>query len=285
MAARAEAGRVVRRHRIARGTLRDARRVILVVVAMVGLYMFGAALAISLFHLSGAQMAAVPIGLLITILSVIGFINLPGRLLIGAEGMLIDWRGERRYVGFAELAELAVYTERSGGKTFIGVGLTLVAGETVKLPLGEDQFGADARAAAICADATQALHRYRKGGLRENASELERGDRTVEAWLTRLRSIAAGANAGPRAAVVTDERLWRIVEDPAAGAGVRAGAAAALASNSDPRAKERLRVAAADTAEPRLRVALESAAAGDDDALLAALAEVDAQPTPKRRQA
>jgi len=258
-------------------------RVVAKLVLLIVAYLVAAALILPHVRLpGGAEVAALPIGLIAIGLGVLFYVNLPGRLQVGADGVLIDWRGEQRYIGFCDVSEISVYTESSGGKTFIGVAFALDSGENVKVPRGENQFGADAQAAALSRDASEAFRAYQAREMHDNASALERGDRTPEAWLTRLRGLAAGANAGPREAVVTEDRLWRIVEDPSARAGVRAGAAAALAATSDGGARERLRIAASDTAEPRLRVALESAASGDDEALLSALADVEPEKDAKR---
>jgi hypothetical protein len=59
---------------------------------------------------------------------------------------------------------------------------------------------------------------------------------------------------------ILPEHLWRIVEDPVRDPPVRAGAAAALAPSLDEEGRARLRLAAATSVVPRLRIALEAAA-------------------------
>jgi hypothetical protein len=65
---------------------------------------------------------------------------------------------------------------------------------------------------------------------------------------------------------ISREQLWDLVEGPAADASTRTAAARALSAALDVSERARLRVAAAQCAEPRLRVALETVADGGEDA-------------------
>jgi hypothetical protein len=81
---------------------------------------------------------------------------------------------------------------------------------------------------------------------------------------------------GYRTGAVPPERLWRVVEDPCADRMARTGAALALAPGLDEGGRDRLRAAAASCAEPRLRIALSTAASeagarGREDDLAATL--------------
>ena len=79
---------------------------------------------------------------------------------------------------------------------------------------------------------------------------------------------------GFRVASVPLERLWRVVEDPRADRDARTGAAIALAPALHDDDRARLRAVADGCAEPRLRVALATAAkeaSAPDDALAEAL--------------
>jgi hypothetical protein len=104
---------------------------------------------------------------------------------------------------------------------------------------------------------------------------LTRRGRTAAEWHAALRGLVARAEGGMRAAPVLPEQLWACVNDPSAEPAMRAGAAAVLATEAAPETRERLRVAARLVAQPRLRVVLEAAADGRDDALTAALARVE----------
>jgi hypothetical protein len=218
-----------------------------------------------------AFLVLAPGGILALVVTMIVYLNLPGRLHIGADGLLIDSRDATRFVRFAEIRAVEKYRQMIMGKQIIGVALQLVAGDTVQIPMGEDQFGADRRVHALYMDIEAALEDYGKRAPGADLAALARGDRSTEAWLQRLRAVGTGANAGPREAPVTQERLWRVVEDPTLEPEARAAAAAALVPSLDDEGKTRLRVAAEATAAPKLRVAFESAASADEAAIATAL--------------
>ena len=94
-----------------------------------------------------------------------------------------------------------------------------------------------------------------------------RNDRSARAWLDGLRKLFEPVG-GLRSSAHTEESAWRVVSDSAAEEEARIGAAAALANNSDERSKERLRAVAANVASTRVRVAIEAAAKGDEEALV-----------------
>jgi len=102
------------------------------------------------------------------------------------------------------------------------------------------------------------------------ASVLARNGRSLDAWRAELAALAE--EQGYRAALGRGE-LVAVAEDPRAPSDQRVGATYALATlPKDAPERERLRVAIETTANPKLRVALEHAAAGtiDDEALEAA---------------
>jgi hypothetical protein len=84
------------------------------------------------------------------------------------------------------------------------------------------------------------------------------GRRTRE-WVRAMRSVMR-TPASYRTPEVPPEALWRVVEDAGADADARTGAALALAPTLDEDGRARMRVAAEAAVEPRLRVALETAA-------------------------
>lgn len=92
------------------------------------------------------------------------------------------------------------YAEDVMGKRINGVELALRSGESVKVPIGEDQFGADKRVAELSAALRAALEAYRRIEAVDDAAFLARGDRSKEASIARLRGLGEGANAGPREA-------------------------------------------------------------------------------------
>jgi hypothetical protein len=102
---------------------------------------------------------------------------------------------------------------------------------------------------------------------------LARGGRSLSSWRTALDGLRGETDY--RRAPVREEDLWRVVEDAGAPADARAGAAAVLRHSLDEAGRSRVRVAAAATASPKLRVALDAAAGGDDGALDAAFDSLD----------
>jgi hypothetical protein len=76
---------------------------------------------------------------------------------------------------------------------------------------------------------------------------------------------------------------WRTVEDPASDRRRRAGTAVALRESLDEVGRVRLRVAAAASASPRLRVALEKVASPIDEAELAGALGVCEEPTSEEK--
>ncbi len=100
---------------------------------------------------------------------------------------------------------------------------------------------------------------------------LARGRRTVGEWMAALRALTRPSDY--RTGPVPDETLWRIAEDPALSASMRAAAATALGVSIDTEGRARLRKAAATSESPRIRVALEAAASSEDDELARALEE------------
>jgi hypothetical protein len=113
------------------------------------------------------------------------------------------------------------------------------------------------------------------------------GGRSVQEWSKALGAVG-GADAGDyRSAAVPPSELWRIVLDPSSVAGVRAGAAVALRRSLDDEGRARMRVAADESASPKIRVMLEAVASGAEERAieeaLAACAEdmPSSQPRPK----
>lgn len=266
------------RHNIVRGAFRNLGRVIGVMVLSMLAWVGGFALAAS----AGLEMStwgfALPVGFVMLMVAMLMWLNLPGSVTIGADGILVDWRGETRYVAWSAISSADLFFEMKGGKKIVGVQVELASSESLQIAIGEDQFGARERADRLCAAITEGRDRHRSHEvIAEDAERLGRRELADPAWLARLRSLGAGANAGMREAPVPRDRLWRIVEDPSASAPARAAAAVALGPAMGAEGKTRLATVASQTVSPKLRVALQKAPSNDDAALLEALAEVEAE--------
>jgi hypothetical protein len=106
-------------------------------------------------------------------------------------------------------------------------------------------------------------------------------------WMRELEAMQVGVEGSYRRATVSDEALWRVVQDASLDARMRAGAAVALRKVLDDAGRQRLRLVAGSTASPRLRVALEAAGGQQDAALAQSLDDLahgeDVRDQPRRR--
>ena len=117
--------------------------------------------------------------------------------------------------------------------------------------------GADAvRRDAVC-DRIRRHIDAREGGKDAVAAQL-----VASASREQLARVASGG-ADYRAASLSREALWALIEGPAVDAASRRATAEALAKTSDEGERARLRVAAEHCADPQVRVALERLAETD----------------------
>ena len=188
----------------------------------------------------------------------------PSSVAVGPDGLLVTspTRLRRKFVPFAAI--------ESATTTHWGVTLTLRSQRTIELRT-ENQ----PRAQSETRDAL--LRRIRAGiaaidpaASIDVASLVARGSRPVDEWIRALRDVTKAAG-GYRVAAVPEEKLWRVVEDPAADPSARTGAAAALSGSLDDGARARLRALAENAVHPRVRVALDAVASSDDDRVREAL--------------
>jgi hypothetical protein len=202
----------------------------------------------------------------------------PTRLVLGADGLHFTWLGSSRFLPYAEIRVVhllfanvyaqALYVSGRGTSGTSGVQITLVHGEVVPVEMSR-------RADLVYGRIAEAVDAWwRRDGAVQTAL-VQRGPRDPRGWLRALRGIGAKVTSDYRSASMADE-LWRIVEDVAAPADARAGAAVALRGGLGAEGRDRLRRIAGTTAFPRLRIAIVAAAneRDDEDALAAALAEV-----------
>lgn len=200
----------------------------------------------------------------------------PTRIDVGADGILMKWLWQRRFIPYSDLEAVRSYQRKLGRSRVSGVALWLRGGEEVVIPVSQRGWGEE-RSAIVEERIREAMAAYREGGAEADAMLLRRADRPVREWITTLRAIGAGANADLRVAPVAPERLFRIVEDPSAKPSARAAAAVALSAAGSEDVRARLKAAAEATAAPRLRIALDAAARdGGEAAIEEALAELDA---------
>jgi hypothetical protein len=177
------------------------------------------------------------------------------RVTVGVDGLLVSRLGAKQFVPYADVEALTpekndlVISIRGRRPLRLGFGLRSVIGE---------EFSRDALIQRV-SEARAARAPSDQVGEATVAALLARGERAPREWLDGIRALARDPSY--RKAELSAEHLWRIVEDPGTEATSRAGAAAALVPSLDEAGRGRLRVAAEACASPRLRVALQAAAA------------------------
>ncbi|RLB62174.1 MAG: hypothetical protein DRI90_09665 [Deltaproteobacteria bacterium] len=192
-------------------------------------------------------------------------------LRIANDGVSITHAGQERYVSHSQIRDVTV--TRLGGIRDTScahqLAIELTDGTSIEL-------GAPERQATAAQQAIQAARGRHQVATRIDAGALERQDRGTEQWVQELQAIGAGARWSHRQASLSQDDLWALVESPASPPECRAAAAVALDLEAPP-AKKRLRLTAKTTASRPLRLALEKVATTEDDeALVEALASLEA---------
>jgi hypothetical protein len=220
---------------------------------------------------------AAPLALVLAVAALLALcagVVFPTRLTVGADGVLMQWLGTERFVAWADIAAVEAF---DGGVVLVlsrerWITLRTPAARDARHPAGEAMiermqtaWRADRRAAAWRDEVAARLLR-------------REGSHTHE-WVRAMRTFAGGDDPGYRTAAVLPERLWRVVEDPGAEPNARIGAAVALSASLDEASRERLLAASEACAQPRVRIALATAAAGSgcspDEDLASALDAID----------
>ncbi|MEI8256616.1 MAG: hypothetical protein WCJ30_13160 [Deltaproteobacteria bacterium] len=204
----------------------------------------------------------------------------PTKITVGVDGVLLRRLGVSRFVSFRDVATVETYDE--------GVRLILTDGAVVPMRVGPLQAPMIAVSAVSAEqsnvrdalvgrirDAMGAHARGTEGTVSSLA--IERGGRSVSEWIAHLRDLARRQEGGMRQAPVLRSHLWSMLADPGASTRDRAGAAVALShgAGEEPATQQRLRVMAQSVASPRLRVAIEAAAEGEDARLERALEQLE----------
>jgi hypothetical protein len=205
-------------------------------------------------------------------ISLIALLFAPGRLEVGADGVLVRWLNTRRFISHGDIADVELGQFGMNRSTRLLVTLHLTSGEKVVIPTSILAWD-DGKTQSIRARILAAREVYRRGGASERAMLL-RGERSHAEWIADLRAREV---VGLRTAAVPSDQLWRVVEDSAAEPLERAAAAIALGKDlSDPE-RERLRHVAKAAAAPKLRVVLEKACEVEDDELAEELSHLEKQ--------
>ncbi|MFT3766942.1 MAG: hypothetical protein QM820_15700 [Minicystis sp.] len=188
----------------------------------------------------------------------------PAQIVIGADGILVRQRFQRRFYAHDRVAGLAARTERTT--------LVLTDGSQVRL---RTRHLSPAQRAELETRFDDARRAFQAGDAEHAAlSQLDRGGRSIAAWRGAIGGLLAQADVY-RGRALTRDDLIGVVESPAAPIERRVAAALALSGTNDDDARARMRIAAEASADVRIRIALQKAAEGslDDEAMEEAVAE------------
>ena len=202
-----------------------------------------------------------------------GFIGLP-EITVGTDGIAYRRGPFRRFIPLSEIKEV-----RSSDVTLY---IHLQDGRVKKL---RSLTGADpGRAYSLELRVREALAASRGEHAPAQLELLERRGKSVADWTVALAGLTR-AGSSYRVVGLSADDLDAIVASPDVTPERRIGAALALRAAGHPAATDRIRVAAAQCASTRLRVALERVGEGavDIEAITEALAETEAQAPKKAR--
>jgi len=271
-------------------TKQRARRTIASILGLVAMVVAGVSAAIARRALGLPPGALGAIGVAGVIAYAVLLLQLltPTKVVVGADGVLIRWLWQKRFVPIADIvsAEVVDGEPTSFNQSPILVRVHLRSGAPM------DLFADVARSGPMAPSGLQRFARMRAEILAERINEavagrgesdasalafdvglLRRSDRAIDEWVSALRALRSNVQTFREPGVVLDQ-LWKVLEDVRATPEKRAAAAVVLSPHLDEGGRERLRVAAEATVAPKLRVALEAAAEDDDDRLRTALDDV-----------
>ena len=210
---------------------------------------------------------------------------IPSRISVGIDAVHLRWMWRKKLIPMSKIAGIERGEQRQVRlRLYDGSEELIYTSMRSNYRMGND-YAAQHRD-AVLARIAEAHAAFRARGPAADVSSLVgRGTRSREEWRAALAKLRA-AEGGYREAVVRDDDLWRVVEDPSAPEDARGGAAMLLRRSLDDAGKARVRVAAEATASPKLRVALDAAAGEADEPFDVALDELagdDADPRGRAR--
>lgn len=219
--------------------------------------------------------AGVATGVVTAIIGMIVGSLWPTTVRVGADGVLVKWLTYQRFVPHDDILAVRVEERGFGNSKHTAVVLTLENGPEIALPIERGALS-DNEAPRVAQRIDEAKAIHDRGGADFDAHVLARHHESTEDWVRMLRGLTRLATH--RTSMVRATDLWKIVESHGAAPLARAAAAVALEPELGEPDRTRLRVAAATTAQPRLRVALDRVADGAaDEAILEALAELETE--------
>lgn len=174
---------------------------------------------------------------------------------VGEDGLIVA----RRFIPYREILEVSARDNAVGGTDAV---LTLRGSEEAAFRI--DAIEGDDRK-ELFREIRREIKKYRRAERDEAAlAVLDRRGRSVKAWREALGTLLGRAE-GYREAAIAVADVRETLENVSASPERRLGAAITLASAGEPDAPRRIRRAASGCADARLRIALESIAAGETD--------------------
>lgn len=197
-------------------------------------------------------------------------------VVVGADGVLVKWLHLQRFCPMSEVRFVELLPN--------GVRLHRAVGDPFDVKLGTEQQVRNDRYRVLTSEIEALYNRVQDALAARNAGAdamvasdpFLRNQRSPREWLAAVKGMF-DAVGGLRDAANTEESAWRVVADSAASEEARIGAAAALAAKADERGREKLRAVAENVAATHVRVAIEAAAKGDEDAIVEAMEKVAAK--------
>jgi len=177
------------------------------------------------------------------------------RVTVGADGVLMAWPliGRRRFIPYSKVVSMTpspgaiLFRLADGDRYEI---MTTTSSRSVVLEQHE----------ALVERIEDAVSAYHAANAEPPLEALRRGGRSALGWIKDLRALSETSGAGYRAATLPSEALWDLALDAAAVEELRIGAGLALRHGLDEEGRTKLRAAAAASASPPVRVALEASA-------------------------
>jgi hypothetical protein len=197
--------------------------------------------------------------------------TIPTRVTVGADGLEVRWLRRRRFVPYRSILRVV--------PAFGQLRVVLADGTTLRLRGQRRSFTPQTRPEhrAMVDRMGAAIDEHLAASrVQEAVAQLPAPREDGAGWLRELEAVQVGIEGGYRRAIVSDEVLWRVVEDASIDEKTRAGAAVALRKVLGDEGRARLRVVAEATASPRLRVALEAASGNEEGAIAQSLDDLTA---------
>lgn len=206
----------------------------------------------------------------------------PTLVTVGADGLHVRWLRRKRFIPYGSIVRVV--------PAFGQLRVVLSDGTTLRLRGQRRSFTPRTRPdhrAMVDRLSTAIEEHLARSRVQEAVAQLPAAHEDGAGWLRELEAMQVGVEGSYRRAVVTDETLWRVVQDASLDARMRAGAAVALRKVLDEAGRARLRVVAESTASPKLRVALTAASGTQEKGLAESLEDLasgdDARAQPRRR--